>query len=168
VRPRGEEELRRVFREHVDSVYAFFCYAAPRAAAEDLTSATFERVVRAWPTYDRARASERTWILAIARNLLTDHFRRESHRATSSLEEHPQLLDNLAASGDPLSAQLTADAVKDLLGPLPAREREILALRYGADLPPADIAGLLDLSVGNVHQILSRTLRKLRERAEVI
>jgi RNA polymerase sigma factor (sigma-70 family) len=86
---------------------------------------------------------------------------------TSSLEEHPQLLDCLADTDDPLSGQLTVDAVKEMLGPLPAREREVLALRYGADLPPADIAALLDLSVGNVHQILSRTLRKLLERAGV-
>ena len=164
--PRGEEELRRVFREHVDAVYGFFGYAVSGPAAEDLTSATFERVVRAWRSYDRERASERTWILAIARNLLADHFRRESHRAASSLDEHPQLLDALVETDDPLAARLSADAVKEWLRPLTPREREVLALRYAADLVPAEIAALLDLSVANVHQILSRTLRRLRERAE--
>jgi RNA polymerase sigma factor (sigma-70 family) len=166
VRPRGEEELRRVFREHVDAVYAFFGYSVRGPAAEDLTSATFERVVKAWRSYDRERASERTWILAIARNLLADHFRRERHRVATSLDEHPQLLDALVETGDPLAAHLSAEAVKEWLLPLAAREREILALRYGADLQPAEIAAMLDLTIANVHQILSRTLRRLRERAE--
>jgi DNA-directed RNA polymerase specialized sigma24 family protein len=42
----------------------------------------------------------------------------------------------------------------------------VLALRYGADLKAEDIAALTDLTTANVHQILSRTLRKLRTAAD--
>lgn len=162
---RDDDELRRVFREHVDGVHAFFAYAVARDVAEDLTSATFERVVRSWRSYDARKASERTWILTIARNLLTDHYRRASHRAWTSLDEQPALLDALAGTSDPLAEQLELDAVRRWLAPLGAREREILALRYGADMTPADIGTLLELTTANVHQIISRSLRKLREGA---
>src|SRR5919201_5167337 len=64
-------ELRRLYREHVDAVYAFFAYSVPRPFAEDLTSGTFERVVRSWTSYDRRLGSERPLIHTIARNLLT-------------------------------------------------------------------------------------------------
>src|SRR2546423_1406970 len=92
-RSQAQEELRRVYRAHVDAVYAFLAASVRPTVAEDLTAATFERVVRAWRSYDPARASERTWILSIARNLLTDHYRRQHHRAALSTDEHPELLE---------------------------------------------------------------------------
>ena len=165
MRPDREADLRRVYREHVDAVYAFFAYAVARASAEDLTSATFERVVRHWARYDASKAGERTWILAIARNQLTDHYRRRKHRDAVSLDEHPVLLDTLAGE-DELGRRLDRHEVRSWLAELSARERDMLALRYGADLTARDIAGVMELSEANVHQILSRSLRKLRERAQ--
>ena len=44
------------------------------------------------------------------------------------------------------------------------REREIIALRFGGDLTGPEIASLTGLSLANVQQILSRSLRKLRAR----
>lgn len=161
---RTDDELRRVYREHVDAVYAFFAYAVERATAEDLTSMTFERVIRAWKRYDPAKASERTWILAIARNALTDHYRRQKHRDAVSTDEHPVLLDALSAA-DELDRRLDREELRAWLASLQPREQELLALRYGADLTAADIAELTGLSVANVHQILSRSLRKLRTTA---
>lgn len=165
MRPEREAELRRVYREHVDAVYAFFAYTLARAHAEDLTSSTFERVVRHWDRYDAAKASERTWILAIARNLLTDHFRRSRLRDGISIDEHPALIDSLA-SDDEHGRRLERDEVRSWLEGLQPRERDLLALRYGADLTAKDIAALTDLTEANVHQILSRALRKLRDRAQ--
>jgi RNA polymerase sigma factor (sigma-70 family) len=49
---------------------------------------------------------------------------------------------------------------------LPEREREIIALRFGGDLTGPEIAALTGLSLANVQQILSRSLRPLREDLE--
>ena len=46
------------------------------------------------------------------------------------------------------------------------RDREVLALRFGGDMSGPEIAKLLDLSLPNVQQILSRSLRKLRRLLE--
>jgi RNA polymerase sigma factor (sigma-70 family) len=165
MRRRDEHELRRVYEQHVDAVYAFFAYAVRKEAAEDLTASTFERVIGAWRRYDAARAGERTWILSIARNLLTDHYRRESHRRGASLDEHPGLLESLRSDEDWVQRRLDQDELRGWLSVLSEREREVLALRYGADLQAADIGRLLELSPANVHQIISRALRTLRERA---
>lgn len=161
-----EARLRLVYREHVDAVFGFFAFSVSRAHAEDLTSATFERVIRSWKRYDAKKASERTWILAIARNLLTDHFRRQRHREGVSLDQHPLLAESLSGEDAEASARLDRDEVRSWLGGLSQRERELLTLRYGADLTARDIASLTELSEANVHQILSRSLRKLRQIAE--
>jgi RNA polymerase sigma-70 factor (ECF subfamily) len=156
------DELEAVYRAHVASIYGFFAYSVGRDLAEDLTAATFERVVRSWSRGDASRSAERTWIYAIARNLLTDHLRRQRHRSGPSLDEHPALLDGIASNEDPVQRTLDADAVNCWLRELRPRAREVLALRYCADFSVAEIARVMDLTEANVHQICSRALRHLR------
>jgi RNA polymerase sigma factor (sigma-70 family) len=161
-RPRPHAEaLREVYRDNVEAVYAFFSYSVGRDTAEDLTAAAFERVVRSWPRFDPERAPARTWILAIARNVLTDHFRRQSHRNAVSLDANPALAASLVSSDDPAARYLSTDTVREWLRGLEPRERELLALRFAADLPASEIARILDLTEANVHQIASRALRRL-------
>jgi RNA polymerase sigma factor (sigma-70 family) len=158
-------ELLEVFRENVDAVYAFFSYSVSHEHAEALTAATFEQVVRSWNRFDPDLARPRTWIVvAIARKILADHFRRASHSRSTALDEHPALAASLASSADPAMQRLSVTTVRDWLGGLEPREREVLALRFGADLPAADIAGALDLNEAAVYQISSRALQRLRDR----
>src|SRR3954466_2732504 len=107
-RARGpRDDLIDVYRDNVKGVYAFFTYSVSRETAEDLTAATFERVVRSWARFDPEFATPRTWIMAIARNILADHFRRQSHRNAVSLDEHPALAASLATSDDPAAELLS-------------------------------------------------------------
>jgi len=160
------DELRRVYREHVGAVYAFFAYSVTHAVAEDLTSSTFERVIKAWRRYDPEKASERTWILTIARNQLTDHYRRDKLRRGPSIDAHPELAEVFTGGEDAYERILSDDAVRSWLAPLSEREREVVALRYAADLQATEIAEITGLSSANVHQIASRSLRRLRALAE--
>src|SRR5437588_12613411 len=74
---REQTDFGRVYQENVWRVYGFLAYQLrDRGLAEDLTQVTFERALRAWSRFDAARASEATWLLAIARNALIDHHRR--------------------------------------------------------------------------------------------
>jgi RNA polymerase sigma-70 factor (ECF subfamily) len=144
--------------QHLGELYAFFAYRVGSASdAEDLTQATLERAYRAWGRYDERRASQRTWMLAIARNILIDHWRATGRRREQPLDGDP----GLAVTDEP---DLGIDpALQAALATLDDRDREVIALRYGSDLSGPEIAGLLDLSVANVQQILSRALRRLRE-----
>ncbi len=153
-----ESSFARVYDEHVWRVYGFFAYRlGQREAAEDLTQATFERALRAWSRFDPRRASENTWLLAIARNLLIDHYRRDRSKLTEPIDEElapaiPGPEEQLAQAPELLSA----------LARLSERDREVIALRFGGDMSGPEIAHLLNLSPANVQQILSRSLRKLR------
>src|SRR5690348_157192 len=84
-----QSTFARVYDEHVWRVYGFLAYRlGDRDTAEDLTQATFERALRAWSRFDPRRASESTWLLAIARNLLIDHYRRDRVSLNEPIEEH--------------------------------------------------------------------------------
>lgn len=154
---RAEANFGRVYEEHVWRVYGFLAYQVrDRPLAEDLTQATFERALRAWSRFDPRRGSEATWLLAIARNAMIDHHRRRREHELLNGEGFTGLVDGPEASSD-LSVELAG-----ALAELSDRDREVLALRFGADLTGARIADLLGLTLANVQQILSRSLRKLR------
>ena len=147
------------YEEHVWRIYGFFAYRTrSRAEAEDLTQTTFERALRAWERVDPRRALVQTWLLSIARNLLIDHYRADKGDRTELLEseqQHPRVEGPEESLG--LSPEL--EAALEQLGP---RDREVLALRFGGDLTGPEIAQITGLSLANVQQILSRSLRKLR------
>jgi RNA polymerase sigma-70 factor, ECF subfamily len=158
----GKADFARVYEEHVWRVYGFLAYRLrDRDAAEDLTQLTFERALRAWPRFDPRRASESTWLLAIARNLLIDHHRRDRSGQHQPIDE--QLLPAVAGPQERVG---TSAELIEALAQLSERDREVLALRFGGDLTGPEIAALLDLSLANVQQILSRSLRRLRDLLE--
>ncbi len=164
--PQGLLDFEQAYDEHLARVYGFFAYrVSSRADAEDLTQQTFERALRAWDRFDPGRASVATWLVAIARNLLIDHYRAHAARAaTVALDDvDPQALP----SAEEVTAGLGLDAALDrALSELADREREILALRFGADLTGPEIADVTGLTLANVQQIISRSLRRLRTALE--
>jgi RNA polymerase sigma factor (sigma-70 family) len=151
-----------VFEAHVWEVHGFFAYRlGSRAEAEDLTQATFERGLRAWGRFDPRRASVRTWLLAIAHNLLVDHYRSRARRREIAV---PEGLD--APAADERHRLGLDPALARALDELGEREREVIALRFGGDLTGPEIAMVTGLSLANVQQILSRALRRLRASLE--
>jgi RNA polymerase sigma-70 factor (ECF subfamily) len=153
-----------VYEEQIWRVYGFFAYRLKsRQDAEDLTQYTFERAWRAWGRYDPARASVSTWLLVIARNLLLDHL-----RANSTSRQRPATegeLEAITADPDRFSLGLEPE-IERALSELGPRERELIAMRFGADLTGPEIAELTGLTLANVQQILSRALRRMRASIE--
>lgn len=158
-------EFADVYDDHVWDVYGYLAYrVGSRDEAEDLTQNAFERALRAWSRFDPRRASAKTWLLSIAHNLLVDHYRSSGRRVVTTGEEDLERHGG-AAPGPEHDLGLSAE-LADALATLSQRDREVVALRFGGDLTGPEIAELLDLTLGNVQQILSRSLRRLRSELE--
>jgi len=158
----------QLYDDEIWSVYGFFGYrVSSREEAEDLTQLTFERALRAWDRFDPSRASPRTWLLAIAHNLLIDHYRSGRSDRQEPLPEGEAADALIGHEGDPeaITMGISPELEKALAG-LAQRERELIALRFGGELTGPEIADITGLSVANVQQILSRSLRKLRAQLE--
>ena len=149
-----------LYRDARDDVYA---YAATllrdRAAAEDVAAAAFERAYRRRNRYDARRGSPRAWLFGIARNAALDELRRRkrvaaAHIPIPSPEPDPGEAAELAAQ---------KQAVRVALGRLGARERELIALKYHAELSNAEIAEVIGVSVTNAGTLVHRAMTKLRE-----
>lgn len=156
------------YEEHVWQVYGFFGYRlGSREDAEDLTQLTFERLLKAWDRYDHHRGSGTAWVMATARNLLVDHYRSGRVRGESAIDLEGALEAELAIEPPQDQSLGIAPELERALDSLGQRDRELVALRFGADLSGPEIAELTGLTPDNVHQILSRSLRRLRAELEV-
>jgi RNA polymerase sigma-70 factor (ECF subfamily) len=150
-----------VYREELPRVFNFHRYRVlDRATAEDLTSITFEKAWRARQRYRKDRAGVATWLLAIARNVAIDHFRRAKRRPEVPLQD--------ATAPETATPEAEAEhraelrRLRTLLAGLPPRERELVALKYGAGATNRAISKLTGLSESNVGTILHRTVGTLR------
>lgn len=149
-----------LYRAARDDVYA---YAATllrdAAAAEDVTAQAFERAYRKRRRYDARRGSPRAWLFGIVRNAALDELRRRTRAATAELPAPPP-----APGPDELVEQAAQrEAVHRALLRLGARDRELIALRYHAELSTAELAAVLGVSQTNAGTLLHRAMTKLRE-----
>lgn len=156
------QDFERCYAEHAQPLLRFLIYrTGDRSLSEDLVADTFERVLRSRSRFDPRRSSERTWLYAIALNLVRDHQRRAAVAARNAELSPAGEMGTQAA--DPLKQIEDLDLVQRALAQLTAEEREAIALRYGADLTVPEIAKVTKERLSTVEGRVYRALRKLRE-----
>lgn len=157
-------DIDRLFTQHAHALYGFLSYrVGDPTVAEDLLGDTFERVVRSRQRFDSKKGSETTWIYAIALNCLRDHVRRAHVERDAHERARPAPGE---ATNGALDRVEDRDMVVRALECLDPAEREVLALRYGADLRLEDIAAVIGLPATTVNGRLYSGLRKLRAAIE--
>jgi len=162
--PAREVDWESVYQAELPRIYNFFRYrVGDERLAEDLTAETFEKAWRNRQRYRRDLAAFSTWLFTIARHVAADHFRRP----------HPEVPLEAAAAvsgGENVESlvQRRADfeRLASLLSQLNERERDLVALKYGAGLTNRAIARLTRLSESNVGSLLHRVVQHLRTALE--
>ena len=124
-----------------------------RAAAEDAVAEAFTRACARWRTV-REHPNPTAWVLRTALNAHRSWWRRTAREVPG---EPPDRASYDAESSGTLSAELRA-----LVGRLPRRQREVLALRVLADLSADETAQALGIAPATVHVHLHRALATLR------
>jgi RNA polymerase sigma factor (sigma-70 family) len=149
-----------LYREARDDVFA---YAATllrdRAAAEDVTAQAFERAYKRRSRFDARRGTPRAWLFGIARNAALDELRQRKRAAGA--EVPPPLHEPAPDEAAELAAE--RDALRAALSRLPSRDREVIALKYHAELSNAELGAVLGVSATNAGTLLHRAMTKLRE-----
>ena len=156
------ERFEELYRSSRDDVYGYvLTLLRDPAAAEDVTALAFERAYRRRRTFDRRRGEERAWLFGIARNAALDELRRRRRTATLLTDPGEDVPDT--GEGDGAEVALRRTAVQAALARLPAREREIVALKFHAGMSNAEVARVLGVSESNAGTLLYRTMEKLRK-----
>ena len=137
-------------------IYSYVAYRIGDGPdAEDVTSEVFERALRYRASYDESRGQPLPWLLGIARRCVDD---ARAARVTSSPAEPAETASTEDVGGDVVRRMALAAAIDGL----DDRARDLLALRYGADLTARQIGEILGLKTNAVEVALHRTLTRLR------
>ncbi|WP_105617082.1 sigma-70 family RNA polymerase sigma factor [Vallitalea okinawensis] len=162
-----EHELTQIFQVYYKRVYNYIYYRVNcHYTTEDLTSQVFEKIIQKYHTYNKSRAPFEVWLFTIARNIVTDHFRSRRKYQLFSFDAVKELISKEKVPEEVVVKAETNDELLRALNILEARERHIVALKFGANLKNKEIAEMLRISESNVGVILFRTMKRLKKEVE--
>lgn len=147
-----------MYNQYADDIYRFlFVHVRSPELAEDLTADTF---LKAWKQIDKFDWKHaRGWLYAIARNNLTDYWRK---KRPESLPEDFDAVDDKPSHAEVLDKKMEMKRAVKALAKLPEEMKSVVALRFLQGYSVRDTAEALDMSEANVRVVQYRALKKLR------
>lgn len=159
----GDAEAFGMLYDHYQpSVYRFLYYRTRSVVvAEDLCSETFFRALRNMPSFRWQGKDFGAWLMTIARNLATDHFKAGRTRLELTTEDMGQHDDATEGPENAVLASLTNEILLDALTKLPNEQRDCLIMRFLQGMSIAETAAALGRSDGAIKQLQLRGVRNL-------
>jgi RNA polymerase sigma-70 factor (ECF subfamily) len=158
------DALGELFERHHGPLFGFLTkLTGQRTAAEDITQIVFQRMLKYRHTY-RDDGSFTAWMYHLARRCAADHFRKSSAAPTATdphtLNEH---VDAAPHAADRAATRDEHELLHVALNRLHRDDREVLLLSRFQELSFAEVAGILECSVGAAKVRAHRALRQLRD-----
>jgi RNA polymerase sigma factor (sigma-70 family) len=144
--------------DYADDVLGLLRGAVGRGDAEDAFQETFLAALRAYPELEDRR-NLRGWLLTIAHRKAIDQHRARG-RQPLPVAEVEEVVD---ARMEPLDGPVPDDGIWEQVAALPPKQRAAVTLRFGSDLPHAEIAAALGCSPEAARRSLHEGLAKLRK-----
>ena len=160
---KGDSEAFGMLYDHYQgSVYRFLFYRTRSSTlAEDLTSETFFRALRSMQSFRWQGKDFGAWLMTIARNLATDHFKAGRTRLELTTEDMGLHDDATEGPETAVLASLTNEILLKALTELPAEQKDCLIMRFLQGMSIAETAKVLGRSEGAVKQLQLRGVRNL-------
>ena len=166
----GDAGARRMlYLQHVDRVYRTVRgMLRSDADAEDVTQDAMLTVLTSLHKYTpRADARFAAWVTTIAVNTARRRFRRRRPELTAT-GELPDTAADAVDPADDLDRARRRRALLIALAELSAREREIVSLRYGAELNAREIGACVGIEPATIRKMLERARARLGERIDAL
>ncbi|MBS41762.1 MAG: RNA polymerase subunit sigma-70 [Nocardioides sp.] len=159
----GDSEAFGMLYDHYQpSVYRFLFYRVRSAPlAEDLTSETFMRALRNMTGFRWQGKDFGAWLMTIARNLATDHFKAGRTRLELTTEDMTAHDDSTDGPESAVMESITHEILLEALKELPDEQRDCLVMRFLQGMSIAETAAALGRSDGAVKQLQLRGVRNL-------
>lgn len=157
------DALGELFERHHRPLFGFLIkLTGHRSAAEDIAQVVFERMLKYRHTY-RDEGNFAPWMYQLARRCASDHFRKSAaapaHHDPADLQDHA---DETPHAGDHATRNDDHALLRSALKRLHHDDREVLLLSRFQELSFAEIAGILECSVGAAKVRAHRALHELR------
>ncbi|MEG0472676.1 MAG: RNA polymerase sigma factor [Solibacillus sp.] len=155
--------IEQIYITYSESIFQFIYFiVGDEQLAKDLTQETFIKAMQGSHNF-RGQASEKTWLIKIARNLAYDYFRREKIlKFIPFLKEHEQI--DYTYSPEPWLVNKSEQyELYEAIGKLPYSYREAIVLRKIEGYSIKESALILGWSEVKVKNATERGMKKLGE-----
>lgn len=156
-----KEIFKEIYEKNFSYVYNIvYALVVNRENAEDITADVFVKALDGYERFDPRKASVRTWLCSIAKNMVIDRWRTHPARRQDicidsveepSFEEEPEVFRDE-----------TNRMVAGLLRRLSAGERDLIVMRYFMEMTNPEIGARLNISPKSVCERFRRLLEKCR------
>ncbi|MCK4331119.1 MAG: sigma-70 family RNA polymerase sigma factor [Dehalococcoidia bacterium] len=159
---RDKAAFATLYDSHMYRVYRHVYYrVSNQIDAEDITQEVFIRAWKAINKYKKTGAPFVTWLLAIAHNLIVDHYRARKNLV--SLEEAEASNQTAEASPEAMAeASFNKGYVRHAVLRLKEEKQKVILMRFIDGLSYGEIAKVLNKSEGAVRVIQCRALNDLK------
>ena len=161
---RGDEVAAgAIFDHYYPRVYR---YARARlgidADAEDVAAETFARVLRGLNKFRWKGAGFEAWLFRIAANLIVDAHRKSGRELPEATPADERASEEKAPETIVLLAE-QAGSLRQMIDSLAPDQREVVLLRFAADMDTYEVGRVMDRNPNAVRQLQFRALQKLRD-----
>ncbi|MDT0200635.1 sigma-70 family RNA polymerase sigma factor [Nocardioides sp. AE5] len=157
-----KEAFGMLFDHYHPAVYRFLFYRTrSQTLAEDLASETFFRALRSMNSFRWQGKDFGAWLMTIARNLTTDHFKAGRTRLELTTEDMGVHDDATEGPETAVLAALNNELLLEAMQQLPKEQQECLVMRFLQGMSIAETAQVLNRSDGAVKQLQLRGVRNL-------
>ncbi|MET0820372.1 MAG: sigma-70 family RNA polymerase sigma factor [Aeromicrobium sp.] len=156
------EAFGQLYDHYVAGVFRFIYYrVGSQQLAEDLTSETFIRGLRAIQRFTWQGKDFGAWLTTIARNLIADHFKSSRSRLEIVSETIPEGTTHATSPEQEVLSLISNEMLFDAVGSLPPEQRDCILMRFIQGLSIAQTAAALGRSEGAIKQLQLRAVRSL-------
>ncbi|WP_420897802.1 RNA polymerase sigma factor [Brevibacillus marinus] len=158
-----ERDFTELYDEYFDRVNRYLrCRVANPWDADDLTTSVFLKALEKFDQYSRTSPFA-SWIFRIAHNTFIDYLRKNKETPVDSSE---LLAGEADETWQPERQALNNEAIqllRERLEQLSPDQRDVLTLRYFADLKISQVAEVLGKSESSVKMLSYRGLKQLEK-----
>jgi RNA polymerase sigma-70 factor (ECF subfamily) len=155
------ENFSQLYNKYFPRLYKYTLYkVGDPNVAEDLVSEVFEKMILRYNTYKNEKSNFSTWLFTIANNVIINYHKKH-RRKTDSVD-----LEKIGSTyrlEDLIIDQELKELLLKAIMCLDERQRNIIALKFGARMTNRQIAQVMNLTESNAGTILYRSLRQLKD-----
>ena len=155
-----EAALAEIHERYYTPLYRYISFRVhDLQTAEDLTSELFYRFLRAIREKSAPQNTLRGWLYAVASNILKEHYRKNAcidfHDLDESISDQTEQLDQQ------LQQKITVENLQENMTNLTKDQQNVLALRFGFEMPIREVAIQMNKSEGSVKMLQVRAIATL-------
>jgi RNA polymerase sigma-70 factor (ECF subfamily) len=154
------EALAQIHETYFTPIFRYVAFRVnDRAAAEDLTSEVFTRLLSALRDKNAPQNTLRGWLYGVASRVVSDYHRQQYRAPEVELDE--ALASRELDPAEAVEKMMTQENLKRVMQELTEEQQNVISLRFGYDMPIQEVARTLGKTEGAIKQLQARAIAAL-------